>query len=62
MRQRIADRKALFFSIFFTGFISCIYAPFELYALNTQDLWFTLTNFWYIPLACGAFAMMAEPF
>ena len=59
MRQRIADRKALFFSIFFTGFISCIYAPFELYALNTQDLWFTLTNFWYIPLACGAFAMIA---
>lgn len=59
MKQRIADRKSLFCAIFFLGFISCIYAPFELYALNTQDLWFSLKNFWYIPLACGAFAMIA---
>lgn len=59
MRQRIADRKTLFCAIFFLGFISCIYAPFELYAVNTQDLWFTLKDFWYIPLACGAFAMIA---
>lgn len=59
MKQRIADRKALFCAILFLGFISCIYAPFELYALNTQDLWFSLKDFWYIPLACGTFAMVA---
>lgn len=59
MKQRIAERKALFCSILFLGFISCIYAPLELYALNTQDLWFTLKDFWYIPLACGVFAMIA---
>lgn len=59
MKQRIAERKALFCAILFLGFTSCIYAPFELYALNTQDLWFTLKDFWYIPLACGAFAMIA---
>lgn len=59
MRQRIAGRKVLFCAILFLGFISCIYAPLELYALNTQDLWFTLKDFWYIPLACGAFAMIA---
>ncbi len=57
MKQRIVDRKALFCAILFLGFISCIYAPFELYALNTQDLWFSLKDFWYIPLACGTFAM-----
>ncbi len=59
MKQRIADRKALFCAILFLGFVSCIYAPFELYALNTQDLWFTLKNFWYVPLACGIFAMIS---
>lgn len=58
MKQRIIERKPLFFAIQFLGFISCIYAPFELYALNTEDFWFSLKNFWYIPLACGAFAMI----
>lgn len=59
MKKRIADRKTLFCAILFLGFISCIYAPFELYALNTQELWFLLKDFWYIPLICGAFAMIA---
>lgn len=59
MRKRIVDRKTLFCAILFLGFVSCIYAPFELYALNTQDLWFSLKDFWYIPLICGAFAMIA---
>lgn len=58
MKKRIADRKTVFSAILFLGFISCIYAPFELYALNTQDLWFLLKDFWYIPLICGAFAMI----
>lgn len=59
MKKRISDRKPLFCAIFFLGFLSCIYAPFELYTLNTQELWFSLKDFWYIPLLCGAFAMLA---
>lgn len=57
MKERIRTRKELFCAILFLGFISCIFAPFELYALNSQDLWFSLKDFWYIPLACGVFAM-----
>ena len=58
MKKRISDRRSLFCAILFLGFVSCIYAPFELYTLNTEDLWFSLKDFWYIPLVCGAFAMI----
>ena len=59
MKEIITERKPLICAVFFLGFSSCIFAPFELYALNTHDLWFSLKDFWYIPLLCGAFAIIA---
>lgn len=59
MKEKISARKEMFSAILFLGFISCIFAPFELYSINSQDLWFSLKDFWYIPLACGVFAMAA---
>lgn len=59
MKERISARKELFCAILFVGFLSCIFAPFEIYTINSQDLWFSLKDFWYIPLACGIFAMTA---
>ena len=43
--------------VLFLGFTSCIFAPLELYALNRSELWFELSDIWYIPLACGTAAM-----
>lgn len=59
VKERISARKGLLCAILFLGFISCIFAPFELYAINSQEFWFSLKDFWYIPLACGVFAMIA---
>lgn len=57
MLEKIQTKKTTISMILFLGFTSCIFAPFELYALNRHELWFALSDIWYIPLACGAAAM-----
>lgn len=58
MKRMLIERRTLLWVILFLGFTACIYAPFELYALNTEDLWFSLKQFWFIPLACGLTAIL----
>ena len=53
MREKIRDKKATFAIIFFLGFTLCIFAPYEMYTLNSDEVWFALSNFWFIPLVCG---------
>lgn len=59
MLEKVWDKKATLSIILFLGFTSCIFAPLELYALNRSELWFALSDIWYIPLACGVAAMAA---
>ena len=57
MSEKIWSKKTTLSMVLFLGFTSCIFAPLELYALNRSELWFELSDIWYIPLACGAAAM-----
>lgn len=38
--------------------MTCIYAPLEVYALNSEEFWFTLGDLLYIVFACGIVAML----
>lgn len=42
----------------FMGFTACIYAPFEIYLLNKNELWFHLSLFWWIPIIVGSIAII----
>ena len=42
----------------FLGFTACIYAPFEIYLLNSNELWFHLSLFWWIPIIVGSIAII----
>lgn len=57
MKEKLKKCKSMYWIILFLGFTTCIYAPLELYAINREDLWFSLKNMWYIPFTCGAVAM-----
>lgn len=43
---------------FFLGFTVCIYAPYEMYLANKSEFWFSLYNFWWLPICFGAFAIL----
>lgn len=58
IRRIIHGKEYVLCAILFLGFTTCIYAPFEMYSLNSEDLWFSLSDIWYIPIACGSFAMI----
>lgn len=40
----------LFTVVFFSAFGFFLYAPYELYISNKDEVWFTLNMFWYIPI------------
>lgn len=53
MLEKVRDKRTTFAVILFMGFTICIFAPYELYSLNEDELWFMLSDFWFIPLICG---------
>ncbi len=57
--KRLKNRIWLLAILLFVGFTTCIYAPFEMYLNNADSFWFDITHFWWIPLVCGGFAMLA---
>lgn len=58
-KEYLAKGKSLILIILFLGFTTCIYAPFEMYLTNRDELWFQVSQFWWVPLACGLTAMLA---
>lgn len=59
MKEILRDKRTAFAIIFFVGFTFCIFAPFEMFALNSDEVWFMLQDFWFIPLICGMVFMAA---
>ena len=59
MKEKFQNIKATLAIILFPGFTFCIFAPFEMYALNSEEVWFMLQDFWFIPLICGTVFMAA---
>lgn len=46
----IKSRAFLIISALLSSFIFFAYAPFELYLTNIDDMWFTLKDFWWMPV------------
>lgn len=56
--KKFLGKKPLACIILLLGFMSCIYAPYELYLTNRGEFWFQLSLFWWIPLLVGGGAML----
>lgn len=53
MNKWMKQHMGLILSVLVVTVVIGLYAPFELYAINTDDLWFSLKDFWYMPIACS---------
>lgn len=49
----IKKHASLLFAVIFLGFTICIYAPYEMYLGNKTEFWFSLYNFWWLPVVFG---------
>lgn len=53
MHKWLKENKGLILAVLIVTIVIGFYAPFELYAINTDSLWFSLNDFWYMPVACS---------
>lgn len=53
MKKWIVRNKELILAALVLTIVVGIYAPFELYVINRSDLWFSLDDFWYMPIVCS---------
>ena len=50
LERSIQPDRFLCSALLFIGFVTCVYAPYELYILNRDEFWFLFSVFWYIPV------------
>lgn len=53
MKKWIIQNRRLLLSALLLSVVIGLYAPFELYAVNRNDLWYTIGDFWYMPVFCS---------
>lgn len=53
MKKWSIQNRRLLLSALLLAVVTGLYAPFELYAVNRNDLWFTIKDFWYMPVICS---------
>lgn len=57
VKNRIVQEWSLISIVLFLGFTVCIYAPYEVYLTNRTELWFQISDFWWIPILCCVLIM-----
>lgn len=56
--QRLKQYISLYLIVIFCGITICIYAPYDMYLANRSEFWFSLYNFWWMPIVFGIAAIL----